>query len=995
MRRVPLVYLPATLALGLLLLEPLTPQQSPGETVKQLRTAPGLEITLWAAEPDVLNPTNMDIDERGRIWITEAVNYRRRLHQEPDYREEGDRITILEDTNGDGRADRVKVFAQDPSLRSPLGIAVLGNKVLVSQSPDIIVFTKDDDDNILRREVFLTGWGGEDHDHGVHAVVYGPDGYYYFNNGDSGLDVTDRSGRRIASGPDREYYAGSALRARPDGTGLEVLGHNFRNPYELAIDSFGYIWQSDNDDDGYESTRINYVMEGGNHGFWGPEGRRWREDRGTHWHEEDPGVVPTLLRTGAGSPCGIVAYEGKLLPERYWGKLLHVDNGPRVLRSYDVRPEGAGFRASMEVVVEGLDTWFRPSDLVVAHDGAVFIADWYDPVVGGHQMKDIERGRIYRLAPPGHRTARPEVDLATARGRAEALASPAQSVRYLAHQRFLQMGASAVSELAALSEAEEPVQRARALWLLGSAGPAGLEYARREMESPDPRFRVLAVRILKQHHPEFVNVVEPLLRDPSPQVRRQIALSLRDAPVQEALEPLVELARQYDGKDRWYLEALAIGARGKENALYRHLADAFPAPWDHRFGSLLWVLRPSEAVEFLKRSARDESLDPAARRQALEALGVQPSPDVGPFLADLVTGNQPPEVRDAAAQRLVKQLFSLWRGLRGAPEIVPALRETLRLEATRLQALDLIGELGDPHYREDLLQMAADTNLPLEVRLAAVETVGRLKGGADPALLDRLLGGDSPELQAAALRALGWTADEAARGRLRLFLLSEADNQLRSEAVRALGRTDEGRTMLLDLAKAGQLPEELRGTATLVVNASRQPDVQQRARQLLPMFTTRTAEMLSNPRDFLLRFQGRAEEGREVFFGVGQCAVCHNVDGGPEKMGPDLGTIGDKLGREGLLESIIDPSAGIAPEYAVWILQTRSAGELRGRIADETPESITIQDLAGERRTVAKSEILERQRDPVSAMPNLVGLLTEQELADLIEYMAGLRRGGS
>ena len=166
----------------------------------------------------------------------------------------------------------------------------------------------------LYREVFLTGWGGADHDHGVHAIVYGPDGNYYFNNGDRGLDVTDRGGQRVVSGPDEKYYGGSALRVRPDGTGLEVVAHNFRNPYELTIDSFGNIWQSDNDDDGNEWVRINYVMEGGNHGYWGPGGKRWREDRGSHFHQEDPGVVPTLLRTGAGSPSGITIYEGNLLP---------------------------------------------------------------------------------------------------------------------------------------------------------------------------------------------------------------------------------------------------------------------------------------------------------------------------------------------------------------------------------------------------------------------------------------------------------------------------------------------------------------------------------------------------------------------------------------------------------------------------------------------------------------------------------------------------------
>jgi putative membrane-bound dehydrogenase-like protein len=274
---------------------------------------------LWASEPDLFNPTNIDVDERGRVWVLEGVNYRRQLRNEKDYRAKGDRILILEDTDGDGRADKVKVFDQAPALRSPLGIAVLGNRVVISQSPDVIVYTKDDQDSILKKEVLLTGWRGVDHDHGVHAIIFGPDGRYYFNSGDQGFDVTDKSGHRFASSRQSPYFAGCALRVNPDGTGFKVLAHDFRNPYELALDSFGNIWQTDNDDDGNAWVRVNYVMEGGNYGYWGPGGRSWQEDHGTHFHSELPGVVPNIARTGAGAPCGLVIYEGKLLPENIAG----------------------------------------------------------------------------------------------------------------------------------------------------------------------------------------------------------------------------------------------------------------------------------------------------------------------------------------------------------------------------------------------------------------------------------------------------------------------------------------------------------------------------------------------------------------------------------------------------------------------------------------------------------------------------------------------------
>ena len=222
--------------------------------------------------------------------------------------------------------------------------------------PNLIVYTKDARDRIVKREVLLTGWGGVDHDHGLHAVVFGPDGRYYFNAGNEGYDVTDRSGQRVRApraaglaatapiGAMARHYEGAAMVVNPDGTGLRVLAQNFRNPYELAIDAFGDIWQTDNDDDGNAWTRANYVMEGGNYGFRGPRGRRWQDDAGSHFHEELPGVVPNLLRLGPGSPCGLLVYEGTLLPEAYRGHLLHAEAGRRVIAHYPLTVDWRGLR---------------------------------------------------------------------------------------------------------------------------------------------------------------------------------------------------------------------------------------------------------------------------------------------------------------------------------------------------------------------------------------------------------------------------------------------------------------------------------------------------------------------------------------------------------------------------------------------------------------------------------------------------------------------------
>ena len=169
-------------------------------------------------------------------------------------------------------------------------------------------------------------------------------------------------------------------------------------------------------------------MPGGNYGYH-PRGRGQ-----THWHEEQPGVVPKILRTGFGSPTGMCVYEGTLLPKKYRGQLLHTDAGPRQVRCYHLKPKGAGYEVEREDMVdEHATTGSGRRDVCVAPDGSVFVADWYDPGVGGHGMGDTTRGRIFRLAPKGHKPSVPKVESATrTRACSRRSASPALSVRYMA-----------------------------------------------------------------------------------------------------------------------------------------------------------------------------------------------------------------------------------------------------------------------------------------------------------------------------------------------------------------------------------------------------------------------------------------------------------------------------------------------------------------------------------------------------------------------------------
>ena len=370
-------------------------KRNPENALASMDLVEGLQLELFASEPMVVNPTNMAIDARGRIWVCEGRNYRLFANPNNTYDDKGDRILILEDTDGDGMADSSKVFYQGEDVNSALGIAVLGNKIIVSVSPNVFVFTDDNGDDIPdSKEILFSGIEGVDHDHGVHAFVFGPDGKLYFNFGNNGGQLKDKNGNivkdihgRAINNEGKPFREGMAFRTNWDGSQVEVLGNNFRNPYELTIDSYGGLWQSDNDDDGNRGVRVNFLMENGNYGYKDAlTGQSWRERRTgwhdeipkRHWHLNDPGTVPNLLQTGSGSPCGIIVYEDDLLPEIYHNQLIHAEPGHNVVRSYRVTEKGAGYGATIQNLVESRDDWFRPDDVTVAPDGSLFISDWYD-----------------------------------------------------------------------------------------------------------------------------------------------------------------------------------------------------------------------------------------------------------------------------------------------------------------------------------------------------------------------------------------------------------------------------------------------------------------------------------------------------------------------------------------------------------------------------------------------------------------------------------------
>ena len=309
--------------------QPVPAAQPPRIPLDIFQLPEGLEVTLWASSPLLHNPTNIDIDKDGRIWVAEGVRYRSHHARQP----EGDRIVVLQDKDGDGKAESTHTFVQEPALIAPLGVSVIDNKVIVAQPPDMIVYTDVDrnlrfDPAVDKREVLLTGFQGVNHDHSLHSVTVGPDGKWVWNAGNTGAMFTDKSGKtfRIFSayrpgpvGPfkfphDPALYAGKpsddghvyiggfTVRMNPDGTNAEIIGHNYRNSYEQSMTSLGDIFQNDNDDP--PACRVSWVMEYANFGFSSNDGQRsWQADRRPGQTVAGGGVAPGRSGDGTVGRC--------------------------------------------------------------------------------------------------------------------------------------------------------------------------------------------------------------------------------------------------------------------------------------------------------------------------------------------------------------------------------------------------------------------------------------------------------------------------------------------------------------------------------------------------------------------------------------------------------------------------------------------------------------------------------------------------------------------
>ncbi|HIE98531.1 MAG TPA: c-type cytochrome [Planctomycetes bacterium] len=1055
----------AAVCVAMLLLSgtPVSAQDSPDESLKTLDPAEGLEVSLWASEPMVSNPTAMDIDSRGRVWVAEGLNYRMKQKQFDTLKrvDGADRIKILCDTDGDGKADTVTVFA-DNIFPVPLGLAVeeirkdgkqTGTRVYVGNSPDLLVLEDTDgDDKADRRYALLTGFRGVDSDHGLHGMTFGPDGKLYFTVGDARygadrvqarektFDVTDKSGRRLSAS-----NFGTTLRVNRDGTQLEVLSSGHRNNYEAAVDSFGNVFASDNDDDGNRGCRMFWVMEGGAYGYQHPDSSR-------HWAEELPGIIPKLVGTGNGAPGGLTVYEGDMLPKRYFGAVLQIDSGTHQVNAHPLHRHGAGFRSDYDVLLKGHDTWFRPVDLTVAPDGSVFVCDWYDAGVGGNRFSDQTTGRIYRLRATDDRRSTTKL---TVERPIEGLQSPNGTTRLAAREQLLSEGPGARSELLKLFRSGRPQHRARALHVLYDLPGTGIDDTTAALSDSDARIRETALQLLardatleflvdpdrgqsaKPPANAMLNQILPLADDEDAGVRRALLMALRNVPTKDAGEALGKMAESWDGRDRYYLEALRATLVNRESnfvqQLFDDLADramksawsnatiavppyyptgtnnAFLRPEDQlppsnaasRISGLAWVLQRAESLPALQRMLK-QNQSPSVEHATLIALAGIRDIAAGELLmqrysADAISDDHKRDV----LRRLGKGVAGPWHGLaKGAAlrNVFIAALEDPQLQAAAVQAIARarLSEFGD-----QLMNLARNESHDDIVRAAAISSLGQMKHKPVRKLATRFVdhakgkrsGGLLAISSLNAVHAL--VGDDAQKSLSEALVDSSMPLDVRRRSLQLITTSVAGVDRVLSLHKASLFPNDLASELSFLLHNHADRRVRDRAKKELPINTGGAGKKIHEVQA-VLALQGNASRGRDLFLNHKEaaCARCHRVTGEGTLVGPDLASIGTKYGDKELLYHIQYPSGAISYNFVARTFLLNDGRLLNGLVVDRKDGQIILGIATGKYVTFATSDVEEEFPQTVSLMAEgLVANLTEQQLCDLIEYLLTLRQG--
>ena len=944
-----------------------------------MTVAQGFQVELVACEPMVRQPVAIEFDDRGRLWVIQYLQYPNpaglkrvevdrysrtvydRVPDPPPHGPKGaDRITILEDTDGDGRADRAKNFIDGLNLASGLTFGYGG--VFVLNVPYLLFYPDRNHDDVPdgEPEVLLRGFGMQDAHSVANSLTWGPAGWLY---GTQGSTVTAKI-RGI------EFQQG-VWRYHPR-----------TREFELFCEGGGNSWGLDFDEEGrllYSTNVGGYVML---HGVQG--GFYWKQftKHGALHNAYSFGFFDHVLHkdfTGGHVTVGGVVYQGDSFPPQWRGAYIAADLLGHAVHWHKMTPHGSSLTSEHGgTLLAANDTWFAPSDVTVGPDGAIYVADWYDPRMA-HPDPDAEwdrsNGRIYRIRATDT-PATPHVNLQakTSAELVEALASEnnghvRRARRLLTERRdettFPRLEAIALSD----RNGRLPLE---ALWALYASGGFDDSVAQRLLAHRSAAVRAWTVRFLGDSG-SLDNILQSRLinlarSDPDPAVRSQLAASAGRLPVEQMLPLVAALWTQARDVDDphiplllwWALEARAISDSSLIVGRFCQ-PDVWESPIASRWLAPRLMRRYAAEADTVSLEACARLLASAPDVDALESL-----------LAALDEGLQGRRA-EAAPESLRRTLASLL-------ENKPADSRLLRL-AVRTAL---------PEARDRAWAMIADRTVEEADRLALISVLTEAAPGDDWQPLFVLLNDDEPEaIRSAAMAALGAYADKKIAAAV-LACYPRLATALRSRARDLLFSRRNWALVLLDQIDTGQLPadeippEQLRRLAVYEDEKIDALVLRHWGNITGGTPQERLAEVRRLNND-LRAGVGDSDRGRALY--EKHCATCHRLFDEGVELGPDL-THANRKDRDYLLISLVDPSSLVRKEHLSWIATTVDGRVLTGLIVEESPTTVTLADAKNQRTTLGRNQIEELRASTVSLMPDdLLKELKPQQLRDLFSYL--------
>jgi len=938
----------------------------------------GMEINLYASDPMIAKPVQMNWDSQGRLWLVSSGMY---PHIVPGA-EENDKVLVLEDTDGNGSADKSTVFAGD--LHIPTAVVPKDGGAYVANSTEIL-FLKDTDGDLVadKRRTVLSGFGTEDTHHLVHTFANGPDGMLYFSQ-----SIYIHSHLETPHGV-RRLMGGGAWHFRPETQQAEVLYKGLVNPWGFVFDDYGQTFATD----GAGGHGINFVFP-------------------RSVFVTSPGAKRILKGLNPGQPklCGLEILSGTHVPDDFRGVMIAPDFRGHRINAYRLAPNGSTYTSTrIDDFLASSHRAFRPIDVKMGPDGAIYIADWYNPIIQHGEVdfrdprRDHTHGRIWRVTFKNRPLAKkPDFQKSSVAELLDLQSSPERFNREHARHELRNRGGDAV--LPALEKwagsQSDDMARLQALWTSQALNTTNVKLAATLAASKNARVRAAALRFLYHRQnevPSASKIVAKAIHDENPQVRLWAISCLAQEPSAQSV------ALALEALDHNVDEPIDFALWSIVREHEAHWVPAFEKG-EIKFGKLkrllfaIAALEKPIALDSILAGLTDGSLKGEEQGSAISAIGkVGTAADLDQLLT-LAADNKIPQLHTLNVLAETKKIR----------KIQPSKGTELLLkffesgdQATFQKAALLAGLWRVSSARELLVATFTNETTPAAKRQAAAEGLRNFGGKEAVATFEKFAReSKTDDIKALAVKELAnLDPNRAAKSAVALLAQDEA-GQDRYRLFDVFLKNPKASTALANALKGQKLPQKIATLGLQRAGTSGKPPQNlikalQTAGKLKPMSQQLSKEEMTV---LVQRVQadGNPHNGEKVYrrFEL-QCAACHAIGGVGSPIGPDLVSIGASAPIDYLITSLLDPNDKIKEGYHTTLVTTKNGDTFTGGLVSEGDQEITLRDNSGRMIKIAKSDVKSKIISPVSMMPpGLTASLREDEFIDLVRFLSELGKEG-